>query len=84
MSNSYGVAGEASDELGFDHYYTHAGVAVTASTGDAGDVTNWPATNPNVVGVGGTTLTADSSTRGWHESAWGERRIGLLTVRAEA
>ena len=76
VSNSYGVAGEASDELGFDHYYTHAGVAVTASTGDAGDVTNWPATNPNVVGVGGTTLTADSSTRGWHESAWADGGSG--------
>ena len=70
VSNSYGVPGEAADELGFDHFYNHTGVAVTASTGDAGNVTNWPATNPNVIAAGGTTLTQDSSARGWHESAW--------------
>ena len=76
VSNSYGVPGEAPDELGFDHYYDHPGVAVTASTGDAGNVTNWPATNPNVVAVGGTTLTSDSSPRGWSESAWADGGSG--------
>jgi N-acetylneuraminic acid mutarotase len=76
VSNSYGVPGEAPDELSFDQYYTHAGVAVTASTGDTGDVTNWPATNPNVVGVGGTTLTQDSSSRGWNETAWADGGSG--------
>ena len=64
------------DELGFDHYYDHQGVAVTASTGDAGNVTNWPATNPNVVAVGGTSLTSDSSPRGWSESAWADGGSG--------
>jgi N-acetylneuraminic acid mutarotase len=76
VSNSYGVPGEAPDELGFDHYYDHPGVAVTASTGDAGNVTNWPATSPKVVGVGGTTLTSDSSPRGWSESAWADGGSG--------
>jgi hypothetical protein len=47
VSNSYGVPGEDSSELGFDHHYDHPGEAVTASTGDAGNVTNWPATSPN-------------------------------------
>ena len=76
VSNSYGVPGEDPDELGFDHYYDHQGVAVTASTGDAGNVTNWPATNPNVVAVGGTSLTSDSSPRGWSESAWADGGSG--------
>jgi subtilase family serine protease len=70
VSNSYGVPGETPDETAFDQHYDHPGVAVTAS-GDVGNVTNWPATSPTVVGVGGTTLTADGSPRGWHEAAWG-------------
>jgi N-acetylneuraminic acid mutarotase len=76
VSNSYGVPGEAPDELGFDHYYDHQGVAVTASTGDQGNVTNWPATSDKVVGVGGTTLTSDSTPRGWSESAWADGGSG--------
>ncbi len=70
VSNSYGAleSSVASDSL--DHFYTHAGVVVTAGTGDVGGVPSWPATDPNVVAVGGTSLTADASSRGWHESAW--------------
>jgi N-acetylneuraminic acid mutarotase len=70
VSNSYGVAGEMPNEQTYDHYYDHPGVAVTASTGDAGNVSNWPAADPNVVAVAGTKLAHDSSTRGWHETAW--------------
>ena len=70
ISNSYGVAGEIPFESYYDHYYEHPGIAVTVSSGDLGNVQGYPATNPNVVAVGGTTLTRDSSTRGWHESAW--------------
>jgi N-acetylneuraminic acid mutarotase len=71
VSNSYGVAGEMPNEQTYDHYYDHPGVAVTASTGDTGGIPNWPAADPNVVAVAGTTLTQDSgSPRGWHETAW--------------
>ena len=71
ISNSYGLSGEDASELQYDAYYNHPGVAVTASAGDTGAVTNWPATSPNVVAVGGTTLTQDTSTsRGWSEAAW--------------
>ncbi|HET8662828.1 MAG TPA: carboxypeptidase regulatory-like domain-containing protein [Nocardioides sp.] len=76
VSNSYGVPGEDPSELDFDHYYDHPGVAVTASTGDAGNVTNWPATSDKVVAVGGTTLTSDSSERGWNETAWADGGSG--------
>ncbi len=71
VSNSYGVDGELPFETDSDHYYNHAGVAITVSSGDAGNVQSWPATNPNVVAVGGTRLSKDASTaRGWTEAAW--------------
>ncbi|WP_370374592.1 carboxypeptidase regulatory-like domain-containing protein [Catenulispora sp. GP43] len=70
VSNSYGIPGEFAGEQA-DTDYDHPGVAIVASSGDTGNVVNWPASDPDVVGVGGTTLTADSSTtRGWTETAW--------------
>ncbi|MBY8881071.1 carboxypeptidase regulatory-like domain-containing protein [Actinacidiphila acidipaludis] len=71
ISNSYGVPNEISTPEAYDHYYDHPGIAVTASTGDYGNIVNWPASNGNVVAVGGTTLTRDATTaRGWTEAAW--------------
>jgi hypothetical protein len=71
ISNSYGIPGEGSAPQAYDHYYDHPGIAVTASTGDYGNIVNWPASNGNVVAVGGTTLTRDGTTaRGWTEAAW--------------
>ena len=72
VSNSYGVAGELSGEQSYDKYYNHPGVVVAAASGDNGyGLQDWPASNPNVVAVGGTTLVHDPSVpRGWTESAW--------------
>ncbi len=76
VSNSYGT-GEFAGEQSFDHYYDHPGVAVTVSSGDAGNVTSWPATDPNVTSVGGTLLTRDTSVpRGWDETVWGSSSGG--------
>ena len=71
VSNSYGIDGGFSAAPFFDHFYNHPGVAVVVSSGDSGNVVSWPSTNPNVVAVGGTTLTRDSSARGWNETVWG-------------
>jgi hypothetical protein len=77
VSNSYGVAGEFDSEAVYDHFYDHPGVAVLASSGDDGNVTNWPSTSPNVVSVGGTRLTRDASVaRGWTEAVWGTTPTG--------
>ncbi|HEY2505791.1 MAG TPA: carboxypeptidase regulatory-like domain-containing protein [Streptosporangiaceae bacterium] len=77
VSNSYGVEGEDPTETQYDAYYEHPGVAVDAATGDTGDVVNWPASNPDVAAIGGTTLTQDPSVpRGWDESAWSEGGSG--------
>ncbi len=86
VSNSYGGPEDSSETL-FDHYYNHPGVAITVSTGDCGyncalsasGFTNrveYPSASQYVVAVGGTTLTKDSSTRGWTETAWGHNGGG--------
>ncbi|MET8631623.1 kelch repeat-containing protein [Streptomyces sp. NPDC004680] len=77
ISNSYGIAGEIPFESRYDHYYDHPGIAVTASTGDYGNVQSYPATDPGVIAVGGTTLSKDpSSPRGWTETAWADGGSG--------
>ncbi|MDH6135531.1 subtilase family serine protease [Kitasatospora sp. MAA4] len=71
VSNSYGGS-ESADETNADsQYYNHPGVAITASAGDSGYGVEYPAASPYVTSVGGTSLTADSSARGWSESVWG-------------
>ncbi|MGW9028618.1 Kelch repeat-containing protein [Streptomyces sp. NPDC055722] len=82
ISNSYGIPGEGgSFATAYDHYYDHPGIAVTASSGDYGNIVNWPASNGNVVAVGGTTLTRDGTTaRGWTEAAWDRGGSGCSSV----
>jgi subtilase family serine protease len=72
ISNSWGGS-ETSTDLTYDsEYFGHSGVVYTASSGDnsygAGVI--YPATSPNVVGVGGTSLSTASNTRGWTEKVW--------------
>ncbi|MFC0508400.1 carboxypeptidase regulatory-like domain-containing protein [Micromonospora costi] len=70
ISNSYGIAGETPFQELYNTHYDHPGVAVVVASGDIGNLQSYPATNPNVIAVGGTRLTRDSSPRGWSESAW--------------
>lgn len=69
VSNSYGAA-EFSGETAYDTYYDHPGVVITASAGDGGYGVEYPAGSPYVTAVGGTTLTASSTARGWSETVW--------------
>jgi subtilase family serine protease len=69
ISNSYG-GGDAPDTT-YGTYYNHPGIAVTASTGDSGyQGGSYPASSSYVTAVGGTSLVADSSARGWSETVW--------------
>jgi N-acetylneuraminic acid mutarotase len=80
VSNSYGTSPlddvpTAELQQWDTAYYDHPGVVITAATGDDGwngyQSTEFPASSPHVVAVGGTTLTRDpSSPRGWSESVW--------------
>jgi subtilase family serine protease len=72
ISNSYGGS-ESSSDIGYDSkYYSHPGIAITASSGDNGYGVEYPAASANVTAVGGTSLTRGSTTttRGWSEAAW--------------
>ena len=69
VSNSWGGT-EDSTILGADAHFKHPGVAITASSGDTGYGVSWPASSQYVTGVGGTTLSSASSSRGWTETAW--------------
>jgi hypothetical protein len=69
ISNSWGVA-EQAQQTTWDAYFNHPGIAVTAASGDSGFGTVFPSVSPFVIAVGGTTLTRDTSPRGWAESAW--------------
>ena len=81
ISNSYG-GGDAADST-YGAYYDHPGIAVTASTGDNGyQGASYPASSSYVTAVGGTSLSADGSSRGWSESAWSGAGSGCSTQNA--
>ncbi len=74
ISNSYGIP-EGSSSANQDGHYDHPGIAIVASTGDDGTV-QYPASSAHVTAVGGTTLTHDTSSRGWHEAVWDKSGAG--------
>lgn len=63
VSNSYGGPENGAASAYSSAYFTHPGVPVVASTGDDGygPVATIPAALPNVIAVGGTTLTRTSA-----------------------
>lgn len=75
VSNSWGGS-ESASELTADANFNHPGVAITASAGDSGYGTSWPAVSHYVTGVGGTTLSQASNTRGWSETVWSDSGSG--------
>lgn len=72
---------EFSGDSAYDSYFTtpsgHTGVTFVASSGDSGAYSGssmaveYPAASPNVLAVGGTRLSVDSSGGYLSESAWG-------------
>jgi hypothetical protein len=91
VSNSYGAAERenSSAKLG-ERYFEHPGVVVTASSGDCGylneacfyerNAAEFPADSPDVVAVGGTTLTKHG--KAWRSRAWSEGGSGCSVVFA--
>ncbi|MDX6196903.1 MAG: hypothetical protein QOJ79_54 [Actinomycetota bacterium] len=69
VSNSYG-APESSGTVGFASSYSHAGVAITVSTGDNGYGVESPASYNTVTAVGGTHLVLNADGTRSSETAW--------------
>ena len=71
ISNSYG-GGEFSVEgtSTYNGHYNHPGHVLTVSSGDSGYGVEFPAASQYVTAVGGTSLSRNTSSRGWTESAW--------------
>ncbi|MDQ1740414.1 MAG: hypothetical protein QOE53_2066 [Pseudonocardiales bacterium] len=78
ISNSYGGGDSAGTSA-----YNHPGIAVTASTGDAGYGIESPASFGTVVAVGGTSLRKATNARGWTETVWSGAGSGCSTLNAK-
>jgi subtilase family serine protease len=70
ISMSWGGA-EFPEEVSMDsHFVSVSGGAFFASSGDDGTGASWPASSPNVIGVGGTSITLTANGSFSKESAW--------------
>ncbi len=85
VSMSWG-GGEFGSESSYDGYFTtpagHAGVTFVASSGDDGAGVSYPAASPNVLAVGGTSLTLKSGNYS-SESAWSGSGGGVSHAETE-
>ena len=78
VSNSWG--GSDASDASFGSFFNHTGVAITASSGDAGYGVQYPASSHYVTAVGGTHLVAGGGSRGWTETAWSGAGSGCSTL----
>jgi subtilase family serine protease len=83
---SFGFS-EFSDQTTYDNLFTtparHRPVAFVASAGDDGAETLWPGTSPNVLSVGGTSLTLSANGDYGSETAWSGSGGGLSQFEPE-
>jgi subtilase family serine protease len=79
ISNSWGGNASSSDASFDAAYFTHPGVAITASSGDSGYGAEYPAASRLVTAVGGTSLSRASNARGWSETTWNGAGSGCST-----
>jgi hypothetical protein len=78
-----GQAVFAADEATYDRYFNVPGVTFVASTGDYGAADpEYPAYSPDVVAVGGTSLTVNSDNSYNSETGWGYYSSAAGTVIA--
>ncbi len=82
ISNSYGGP-ELTSETGLDVSFNHPGIAITASSGDGGFGTVYPAASRFVTAVGGTSLSRASNPRGWSETAWSGSGSGCSAFESQ-
>jgi subtilase family serine protease len=79
ISNSYGGP-EFPAETQLEQYYNRPGIVMTASAGDSGYGSQFPAVSRYVVAVGGTKLMpSPTDARGFIETAWNKSGSGCST-----
>ncbi|HEY6960154.1 MAG TPA: S53 family peptidase [Candidatus Limnocylindria bacterium] len=69
VSNSWGGS-EFSGESSYDSHFAQSGVSFFVSSGDAGLPAEYPSSSPNVISVGGTTLTFNADGTLAAETGW--------------
>jgi hypothetical protein len=86
VSLSWG-ANEFSTETNRDQYFTtpagHTGVTFVGAAGNSGGPGVYPAYSPNVLAVGGTTLTLDAAGNRISETAWSGSGGGISQYEAQ-
>jgi len=82
VSMSFGGS-EFSGETSYDNHFAVNGVTFTASSGDSGNGVEYPAASPDVVAVGGTTLTTGTGGSYISETAWSGSGGGQSTMEVE-
>lgn len=65
-----------------DSAFATPGMSYAAATGDAGSQVSWPAVSPNVLGVGGTSLTYGGTGSVRSEMAWSKTGGGISLYTA--
>ena len=70
ISNSWGGSESSTVTASDAQYFNHPGILITVSSGDYGYGVEYPASSKYVLGVGGTSLVASTSSRGWAETTW--------------
>jgi subtilase family serine protease len=86
VSMSFSSSGDFTGETSYDADFTSTSsqnVTFLSATGDSGEAPGFPAVSPNVVGVGGTTLSTNSSGAYLGETAWSGSAGGLSTVESQ-
>ena len=88
-TESWGNGGESASQTTLDPDFTtpagHQGVTFVAAAGDTGQQAGvqWPASSPNVVSVGGTSLVLNADDSIASETGWSGTSSGASQVEAE-
>jgi subtilase family serine protease len=77
------TAGEFSGETSMDKNFVSNGVTYLAASGDAGTGAVYPAASPDVIGVGGTSLSLSANGSYLSETAWSGSGGGLSAFERE-
>ena len=83
VSMSWGINEEFSDETYYDHFCAVTSTVCVVSSGDYGNPGGYPAYNPAVVAVGGTTLILASDGSVTSEQAWSDSGGGQSSFEPE-